>query len=216
MFARAAPIAGCIVSGIALMAVAGDECTCPAAKPTNGWCRKCRVGYVAGIRIESELLYEELDAHGHTIDPEKITCPTCRAALETDGFCDKCAMGFVRKEAYMSRISYHLARGMPIDPATLSCAACSKNAASYGWCDKCKRGIVGPVAMQDREHFDQAAEAYEIVRAALRMMERCQTCAVAMVLDGYCPDCKIQYQKGKPLQRPSEPERQKGSNNHEN
>ena len=41
------------------------ECTCVAAKLSNAWCESCKVGYLAGLRIPSERLFDTLDAHGH-------------------------------------------------------------------------------------------------------------------------------------------------------
>ena len=51
-------------------------CTCALAKIDNGWCNKCEVGYVAGVTINSQMLFEALDAHGHEIGPDGIQCPS--------------------------------------------------------------------------------------------------------------------------------------------
>ena len=106
--------------GMGLLAIAlvacgsgesGGECACARAKLENEWCKACGVGYVAGLKMKSLLLWEELDAHGHKIDPKVMQCATCRAALDVDGFCEKCSIGFVAKQAYLSRLSYYLAKG---------------------------------------------------------------------------------------------------------
>ena len=55
-------------------------CRCAPAKLHNGWCRPCAVGYVAGVKIKSHLLFEDLDAHGHQFDPAMIECESCHQA----------------------------------------------------------------------------------------------------------------------------------------
>jgi len=176
------------------------ECACAAAKLSNGWCKKCRVGYVASIRIDSKLLYEELDAHGHNIDPASVKCPTCRKAIEMDGFCESSRMGFVGKQAYLSRLAYHLAKGRTMDSSKITCTVCRKNAEKYGWCDACKVGMVANVAMTERADFDLAVKAYELVALAVQTAKRCEMCAVAMIYDARCDDCKLSYKDGKPVE----------------
>lgn len=183
--------------GIAVQPPPGDgACTCAQARLKHQWCAACKVGYVAGVRIESALLYEEIDAHGHDIDPAKIECPSCQKALAQDGYCEKCRMGFVRRQAYLSRLTYFVAKGETRDPATISCKTCRKNAESHGWCDECAVGMVGNVALKRREDFEPAARAYDVLRAAVSTLKRCETCAVAMILDGRCPTCRISYRDG--------------------
>lgn len=181
---------------------ASGQCTCETANAINGWCDACNVGYVAGIRIESKLLYEELDAHGHDIDPDKIECPSCRKALATDGYCDRCHIGFVHGQAYLSRLAYNLALGERVEVDTLTCDTCQKNAEKYGWCDRCHVGMVGNVRIRDREQYARAVVAYHTVLAAIEMLPKCWICAAAIISDGYCVKCKIHYRDGKPVQKP--------------
>jgi hypothetical protein len=172
-------------------------CTCTLAKLRHQWCPACRVGYVAGVRIESELLYEEIDAHGHDIDPARIECKSCQEALKADGFCEKCRMGFVHKQAYLSRLTYYVARGETKDVATIACPGCTKNSERHGWCDACEVGMVGNVAFKLKTEFEQAAKAYDVLREAVATVQRCLTCAVAMVIDGRCPACKVAFRDGR-------------------
>jgi len=162
-------------------------CTCAQAKLRHHWCSACRVGYVAGVRIESELLFEEIDAHGHEIDPQRIECPSCQAALAADGYCERCRMGFVKKQAYMSRLTYFVAKGETKDADKIVCKTCRGNAARHGWCDACEVGMVGNVAFKAKAEFEQAAKAYDVLLEAVRTLKRCVTCAVALVLDARCP-----------------------------
>lgn len=181
--------------------VGGDPavCRCEAARRENGWCAACKVGYVAAVRVPSAVLFETLDAHGHGIEPERIACPTCKDALRTDGFCDVCRMGFIEKRAYLSRLSYHVARGRVIDPAKLECETCRKNAAGHGWCDACQLGLVGNFAVKERGDLEPARRAFELLHKAIATIPRCETCAVALFTGGGCRHCKLRYRDGKPV-----------------
>ena len=174
-----------------------DVCTCAAAKRDNEWCKHCNVGYVASVKIPSKLLFEEIDAHGHDIQPESFKCKSCQAALRSDGYCLKCRIGFVRKQAYLSLLTYQLAKGKKKNPDTFACAACKKHATGYGWCDTCKRGMVGNVAITDAADYAKATKAYDLLILAVRTLARCELCAVAIILDGWCGDCKVSYRDGK-------------------
>jgi hypothetical protein len=165
-------------------------CTCADAKLKNEWCNPCKVGYVAGIQIKSEALFEALDAHGHTIDPAAIQCHTCKKALETDGFCDQCVMGFVSKQAYLSRLSYHLAKGRYTETAEVKCLTCKGHVQEPGWCKTCSVGMVGNVAFKDKKDYEDASKHYKLLLDAIRESARCELCAAAMITGGKCPRCK--------------------------
>ncbi len=182
--------------GTAAPAAEDPACVCAEARKHHGWCRACEVGYVAGHRIESEMLFEALDAHGHDIDPRGLTCDSCLAAHADGGFCAEHGMGFVTGQAYMSRLSYELARGETLDVATLNCPACREHARAHGWCAECQRGMVGSVAIRDRAAYENAARAFRTLLAALEKVRECELCASAMVGDGRCPVCKISYKDG--------------------
>lgn len=173
--------------------------SCEEAKRINGWCEPAQVGYVASIEIRSKFLYEVLDAHGHDIIKSKVTCPTCLKAIETDGYCPAHRMGYVRGEAYMSSLTWHLARARRIDPRTLTCPDCRNHTRGIGWCDKDKVGIAGYFAVDDRQEFDDLARAHALLLAAVEKSARCETCAGAMITDGYCRTHKLQYKDGVPV-----------------
>lgn len=176
---------------------AGPPPACEEAKRINGWCREANLGYVASLPIRSPLLYEALDAHGHAVDPSAMTCETCRAALESDGFCADHRMGFVGGEAYLSPLTYHLARGRTIDPAAIACRTCRRHTRGIGWCERHGLGIVGHLAFDDRQAFEELLRAYRLLEAAIRTSARCETCAAAMVAEGYCPEHRVRYRDGR-------------------
>src|SRR5262245_17323887 len=79
------------------------ECTCPVVVQQDGWCSRHEIGYIAGLAIETPLLFETLDAHGHEVDLDSFQCSGCKRAIETDGFCETHGIGFVSDLAYYSR-----------------------------------------------------------------------------------------------------------------
>lgn len=126
-----------------------EACTCETAKPTNGWCGACSVGYVASLRIPSASLFELVDAHGHEVDLTHVSCLTCHRAMETDGFCESHAIGYSAGRAYVSRLAHLLARGDPVQTsqdylrlqAALrlldTCEFCALAAFANGRCPQC-------------------------------------------------------------------------------
>ncbi|MFQ5412648.1 MAG: hypothetical protein ACE5EC_10125 [Phycisphaerae bacterium] len=166
--------------------------SCIEAKRHHQWCEACDVGYVAGVPIPSRLLFETLDAHGHDLDLASITCPTCKAAIEADGFCAACGIGWCHKQAYFSRLTYWLAQGERRDTAGLTCNTCRRSAMKTGWCDACGLGWVGNTAFRNRSAFDAAQPEYDRLSAALKTLDRCEHCAVALWTDTTCFDCTTQ------------------------
>jgi hypothetical protein len=171
--------------------------TCEEAKKDGGWCEAQGVGYVAGVEIRSHRLFEALDAHGHDIVPEYVTCETCKKAIATDGFCPAHRMGYFKGKAYLSPLTYQIARARKIDPATLTCPECRRHSQGIGWCDKDQVGIAGHLAFSDREAFAEFQGAYDMLLAAVELSARCERCAAAMVADGYCSIHHLKYHDGK-------------------
>ena len=62
-------------------------------------------------RDDVEDLFEALDAHGHRIDPETLDCDSCRLAYVSDGYCEDHRRGWIRGLAYLTPLTYYLARG---------------------------------------------------------------------------------------------------------
>jgi len=172
------------------------DCTCAENKLKGGWCTECKVGHIASVRIESEALFEFLDAHGHHINPATIRCKSCVAAIKSDGFCDRCGMGYVDELAYLSVLTYSVAKGKPLDPAKIECRKCAHHAKRFGWCESCKVGMIGNVAIRDKHDYERAAKAMQKLLIANETAKRCETCAIAIVADATCPKCKITYKNG--------------------
>ena len=175
--------------------------TCAEAKTHNQWCDEHDVGYVASLPITSRILFEAVDAHGHGLHPgsmKSIKCPMCRAAIEAgEGYCEACKIGWFKRQAYFSRLTYHLARGEVRKLSTIECATCRRNAEHYGWCDSCKLGMVGNVAIRDRKEFAIASGEYDRLESAVKVAGRCEQCALALLTDTSCFKCKISYRNGR-------------------
>jgi len=176
--------------------------SCAAAIPTNGRCEHCDVGYVAGVPIKSKLLYETMDAHGHQLMHEALTCAVCRRLASEGGFCDTCHIGWYHGDAYFSRLTYEIARAKLIDISKLECQTCRDNAASAGWCADCRRGMIGPFAITDRADFEAGRRDFDRMVKAVALSERCDYCAMAAVTDTACFKCKITYKDGDAIESP--------------
>lgn len=180
-------------------------CTCHAAAAANGWCDKHAVGYVASIPIRSRMLFDSLDAHGHDVDPATFDCPVCQKAIRTDGVCEEHVIGFVDKQAYFTRIAYELARAVYIQPEKIECPDCRRNAATSGWCATHRQGMIGGFAMKDETGWRSAARAADVLRIAVKKLEECERCAIAIAYDSDCPVHGIWYKDGAAVPAPPQP-----------
>jgi hypothetical protein len=172
---------------------ASAECTCVKAKADAGWCGDCKMGYVDGVRVKSQKLYEAVGPSPN--EGEKIDCDGCKKAMASGGVCEKCKVGYLGKNHYHSVVGYRLAKGEAKDTAKITCDGCKKNADGSGWCDKCKVGMVGNRMFKEKADFDAAAKARTTLVAATET--KCDGCAVAIVSDGKCDACKAEYKDGK-------------------
>ena len=177
----------------------GGDCVCQKAVLTNGWCGHCRVGYAAGLKVPSALLFEAMDTYGHDIDAPTIQCKTCQKALGSEGYCDGCGFGFVRGKAYASKLTYLLAKGMGAEPAAEKCESCKANARRFGWCESCKVGMVGSSAFRDRALYAAAVVEYHRLVAAIAKLPECEICAIALYRRSRCPKCNISFRDDKEL-----------------
>ncbi|MCH8824556.1 MAG: hypothetical protein IH984_13730 [Planctomycetes bacterium] len=169
----------------------------------SNWCDDCNFGYVAGQRISSKVLFETLDAHGHDVNIDAMTCASCLTALPVGGYCESHRIGFVDSKAYFSRLTYSLAKGGEArNVSSLTCTTCRANAQEHGWCAACQIGMVGNVAFKNRNEYTNAVEQFSILKSAIDKTGDCEMCASAMILDSRCPLCKISYQDGQPIANP--------------
>ena len=174
-------------------------CVCDTARIENGWCGKCDKGFIAGMLIPSGMLYDEIDPHGHDIQKERIECKSCQTAIARDGYCDTCHVGFVNELAYMSKLTYCLARGTIIRTDENSCKACRLGAGRPSWCGACKRGFLGHFSYSDKGMFERAVHAYGIIEATVRELARCEVCAAAIVVNGHCTKCRKRFVDGRAM-----------------
>lgn len=170
-----------------------DVCTCREAIQTHAWCGKCQVGYAAGLRITSALLFEAMDTHGHEIKPETMRCPGCRAAVASDGLCEFCHMGFVNKRLFFTPLTYLLALGKVVEVSTIECPTCSNSVTKPEWCAPCQRGIVGNVQFAKQTLFKPAVVEYQRLRAAVKKLTECEDCSIGIFMKARCIRCKIDY-----------------------
>lgn len=177
-------------------------CLCPEATQRHVWCEVHNVGFLAGLKITSPLLFEVLDAHGHQADPNFIPCAACRRHYDTGGFCDDCRIGYVKHLAYMSPLTYRLALGTHADPAAIKCATCRAHTARYGWCDTCRQGMAGNVAYTDKSEFERAAAEIKRLLVAVEKIPVCDGCSVAIMCDGKCWYCKKSFRDGHEVRTP--------------
>ena len=185
-----------VSASLAIAATAHAACACKTAQVDNGWCADCKVGYVAGLKIQSKKLYGAL-AGQPVADPATVKCPLCKVAFEKDGTCAHCKVGFVDKTRYGSPVAYRLAQGKAMDSAKIKCSGCRAHAAQHGWCGGCKAGLVGNRAFKDKDTYSEAVKAGETLRTAAKVAQKCEPCAVAMVTDGTCSKCKVSFKDGK-------------------
>ena len=188
-----------LLLGQATLESPADRCTCKAPRGVGGWCRVHALGYVGDVEIRSAWLFDAVDPYGHDVDVTMFPCPACQRAIAGDGYCTEHKVGFVHQRAYFSLVTHHLAKGTVRQPAQLACSRCRKNAKAHGWCETHRVGMIGSVALKDRQEYDEAVRAADVLREASRIAARCDRCAVALITGTECP--YIVYRDGKPIHR---------------
>jgi len=150
-------------------------------------------GTIVGLRVPPALL-DVIDPGGHDIDPAGIRCSTCLSAFVNDGYCLSSRIGYVDGRAYVSRLSYLLAKdGEHINAKSIVCAVCRAHLSGPGWCDHCQRGMVGNLAIRNHTDFNEIMMERERLIAAVRLASRCDLCALACFSHGRCSRCRIDY-----------------------
>jgi hypothetical protein len=150
-------------------------------------------GTIGGLRVPPALL-DVLDPGGHTVDPGMISCSDCLTAFVSDGYCHRSHIGYVDGRAYVSRLSYLLAKdAQRIDTTSVACAICRLHLTEPGWCDRCGRGLVGNLSITNRADFNEILMERERLIAAVRLASHCDLCAVAFFTHSRCSRCHIDY-----------------------
>ncbi len=164
------------------------------AKEGEGFC--CGKGKIFGVELASKKLYTSLA--GHKFDLENVKCPGCKAAAESNGRCDHCNVGASGGKFYHSSIAYALAKGAPVSAKKAAmCAGCKTAHADDGFCTGCGVGFVAGRMFKGKEIHGAALAAYKTIGKAVVTAKKCESCAVAMVTDGTCADCKVSFKNGK-------------------
>lgn len=180
-------------------------CNCEENRKKDGWCSVCKKGYLAGLEIKSALLFETMDAHGHDVQVERFICETCKKSYASDGYCEQCRIGFVKQRAFLSRLTYEIARGKHVVIEELPCENCKKMAAKYGWCEECGCGFVGHVAITERPTYAIVETEWKKLLSAIELISKCETCGLAYFTGGKCLKCNLSYKTGQAVEMTTKP-----------
>jgi hypothetical protein len=177
-----------------------EGCSCSQNEWANGWCDDHSVGYAAGLEIKSSVIAEALDFHGHQITPMALECESCRSAAAENALCERCGWGIANSRIYGSKMTYYLALGEPRDQGLIHCETCRRLAAGEGWCERCGQGWIGHFAYQERAVHTAAVQEFQLLQRALDTLARCEICALACYYSTHCPNCRITYRDGEPIE----------------
>jgi len=132
----------------------------------------------------------------------------CEEARQENGWCEACGTGYLASIPIPSRFVYEAldAHGHDIELTSIECVTCLDAIRTDGFCDVCGRGYIEGQAYLSRLAFHVAKGDYEavepdfrVLRAALVESERCELCAAAMVVDGACATCRLEWRAGESL-----------------
>lgn len=183
------------VAGVSTPAMAGDCEGCDlVAKNGEGF--HCGKGLMYGVDLTSKKLYDALA--GHEVQIDTVKCPGCKAAAKTNGICSHCNVGLAGGKLYHSMLSHKLAKGSPTSTEKVGqCFSCKTAYKKHGRCTACDVGFVSKRMYKEKGEYEAALAARTTLVAAVKLSEKCETCAVAMVSDGKCEKCNIRFKDGK-------------------
>lgn len=184
-----------LIVGAAMPAMGSDCKGCKkVAKRGEGFC--CGKGKAFGVELSSKKLYTALA--GQPVNTAKMECAGCKIAAKTNGRCSHCNIGIVNGKAFHSTVSYQLAKGIRVTAEKAAgCSGCKTAHKSNGRCKECNVGFVGGRKFKNTDDYQAALLAYKTLMAAAEKAEKCEACAVAMVTDGECANCKVKFKNGK-------------------
>lgn len=207
-----------LVVGLALVAVvvvvapgfAGDDygkkltgdktkCSCPSnTARTIAWCKPCMGGVAFGHSVKSKKLIAALA--GHEVKEDSIKCGGCKTAFKNNSKCLHCNVGFRHGMEFHSPVSLALAKGELIDIEKIGCPRCKSIAEDgKGECSGCKVGVVAGLLFKDMYDYKTAKMADTTLAKAIKSSSKCEGCAIAMVSDGTCEQCKVSFKGGETL-----------------
>ncbi|MGE3181900.1 MAG: hypothetical protein AB7N71_09735 [Phycisphaerae bacterium] len=180
-------------------AFAGDHAhaCCEKASANNAWCSGCKVGFFDGEKMTCNNLHTALA--GMKVDAAKAQCDGCKKAIASNGTCDHCKVSVADGVAYKSPVAYALMVGTPMEAekAAAMCKDCGAACKSGGWCSECKVGFVAGRMYKGEEQYKAAKDAHQTLVNAIKACDKCEGCAVAMVTNGTCAQCKVSFENGK-------------------
>jgi hypothetical protein len=104
---------------------------CQNAIRTDGFCAKCKIGFVDEQAYFSKLTW--LLGKGEVKPAGSLRCDECRRHIEKPGWCDHCKLGMVGHVAYRDRSRY--------DEAVKAYGALQKAIRTVGTCTSCAIAI---------------------------------------------------------------------------
>lgn len=193
------PLALLLTLGTAATLCAGEKRCCEKPKAEDGWCDVCNVGYFALIKLKNKKVYAKVT--GREVDKEGLDCEECETAAAKNGECKQCEVFYASYNKYESPFSHTIALGEKIDLSSLTCEICKEKTTlrGRGWCSRCKRGFVASHSFDDLKKYRSAMKARTVINLADKKARKCQTCALAMVVNSTCASCEITYENGKPV-----------------
>ena len=77
------------------------------------------------------------------------------------------------------------------------CGGCKTARKENTRCDHCNVGFAAGRAFKDMDLYKHALLALETLTKASETATKCEACAVAMVTNGTCDKCNVQFKDGK-------------------
>lgn len=171
-----------------------DCSSCTANAKTDGWCDKCKVGYYDGVKLTFRPAYDVLQPVAADKLAEK--CAGCKKAAASNGTCDQCHIRFIDKQGYKSWVAVHFAGAERFDAEKSKCDDCKRSKAAYRSCRACGANVIGNRSFKDVKAFEAALPARMALQSA--SATKCEGCAVAVLTNGKCEKCKLEYANGQP------------------
>ena len=183
----------------AVPAFAGDKCTCSDIhKKGSGWCSPCKEGAVHTVALKSKKLFKIMQAH-EVKDAAKIKCSGCKAAAEKNGKCDDCKVIFHDGKYFRSPVALALSKGKAVNADYVKCSGCKTALKDKkgGFCSGCDVGMVAGKKFVGKKLYQKAKASLAVLMKAAETVEKCGPCAVGMLTDGECTQCKVSFKEGK-------------------
>ena len=187
-------------AGLGARAIAGDGCAGATASAESKDKFADGKGQVFGVELSSQKLFDSLT--GLSVEEDKIQCPGCSKAYKNQGRCEHCKVFAANGKFYKSPVSYALAKGTPVTAEMMAssshkCPECETAHKENGRCEHCKVSFVAGRLFKSEDAYKVALAAYDLLKRAVKAVSSCEDCAVAMVMDGKCADCKVKFENGK-------------------